>query len=149
LTSVPPPPVAAPPGPSRRLHAVDTDEYFARQPTSSSRLPDPQPLVENLARSVIEILAGAREIEQLARWMTEEVYHHLLRRVVLASRGRTARRAPTGRPVYSIGPSRLTFPADGVVEATVLVHGRARTRAVAIRLEGLDSRWRATALHVL
>jgi hypothetical protein len=51
--------------------------------------------------------------------------------------------------VYGIGASRVTFPADGVVEATVLVHGRARTRAVAIRLEGLDSRWRATALHVL
>lgn len=133
----------------RRLQAVDTDEFFARQPTSSARLPDPRPLVENLARSVIEILAGAREIEQIARWMTEGVYHHLLRRVVLASRGRAARRAPVGRPAYSIGAVRLTCPADGVVEATVLVHGRVRTRAVAMRLEGLDSRWRATALHVL
>jgi hypothetical protein len=149
LSAVPPPPVASPSTPSRRLHAVDTDDYFGRQPTPSSRLPDPQPLVENLARSVIEILAGAREIEQIARWMTEGVYHHLLRRVVLAARGRAARKVPAGRPVYSIGASRLTFPADGVVEATVLVHGRARTRAVAMRLEGLDSRWRATALHVL
>jgi hypothetical protein len=36
-----------------------------------------------------------------------------------------------------------------VVEAVVIVCGRARTRAVAIRLEGLDSRWRATAINVL
>ena len=147
MSAVPPPPVPA--ERPRRLHAVDTDEFFARQPTSSNRLPDPRPLVENLARSVIEILAGAREIEQIARWMTEGVYHHLLRRVVLASRGRAARRAPAGRPVYGIGAVRMTYPADGVVEATVLVHGRVRTRAVAMRLEGLDSRWRATALHVL
>ena len=149
MSVVPPPPVPSVQHRQRRLHAVDTDEFFARQPTSSARLPEPRPLVENLARSVIEILAGAREIEQIARWMTEAVYHHLLRRVVLASRGRAARRAPAGRPVYSVGAMRLTYPADGVVEATVLVHGRVRTRAVAMRLEGLDSRWRATALHVL
>jgi len=36
-------------------------------------------------------------------------------------------------------------PRDGVV----IVRGRARTRAVAIRLEGLDGRWRATAVNVL
>jgi hypothetical protein len=40
-------------------------------------------------------------------------------------------------------------PRDGVVEAVVIVRGRARARAVAIRLEGLDRRWRATAIHVL
>ena len=40
-------------------------------------------------------------------------------------------------------------PRDGVVEAVVIVTGRARTRAVAIRLEGLDERWRATAINVL
>jgi hypothetical protein len=36
-----------------------------------------------------------------------------------------------------------------VVEAVVVVHNRARSRAVAIRLEGLDRRWRATAISVL
>jgi hypothetical protein len=36
-----------------------------------------------------------------------------------------------------------------VVEAVVIVRGRARTRAVALRLEGLDQRWRATAINVL
>jgi hypothetical protein len=40
-------------------------------------------------------------------------------------------------------------PRDGVVEAVVIVRNRVRTRAVAIRLEGLDSRWRATAINVL
>ncbi len=125
------------------------DHYFDRQATPSANLPDPGPLVENLARSVVEILAGVREIEQIARWMTEDVYHHLLRRVVLASRSRAARRVSVARPDYRIGAVRITTPADGVVEATVILNGRIRSRAIAMRLEGLDSRWRATALVVL
>ncbi|WP_375399312.1 Rv3235 family protein [uncultured Amnibacterium sp.] len=133
----------------RPLHAVDTDAYFAPQPTSTARLPDPRPLVENLAHSVVEVLSGAREIEQIARWLNETVYQHLLKRVVLASRGRAARGASASRPVFQLGATRITSPADGVIEATVIMHGRARTRAIAIRLEGFDSRWRATALHVL
>ncbi|WP_309615898.1 Rv3235 family protein, partial [Salinibacterium sp.] len=40
-------------------------------------------------------------------------------------------------------------PRDGAVEAVVIVRNRARTRAVALRLEGLDNRWRATAINVL
>ena len=39
--------------------------------------------------------------------------------------------------------------AIGVVEAVVVVAGPGRARAVAIRLEGLDHRWRATSLAVL
>jgi hypothetical protein len=40
-------------------------------------------------------------------------------------------------------------PADGVVEVTVIVTMPDRTRALAMRLEGLDGRWRATELHLL
>jgi uncharacterized protein DUF6459 len=133
----------------RRLYSVRSEDYFGRQPTSTSRLPDPKPLVENLACSVLEVLAGARDLEQIARWMSESVYKHLLKRVVLAARGRAARKQPVARPVFRLAATRVTSPADGVVEAVVIVHGKARTRAVAIRLEGLDQRWRATAISVL
>ena len=53
------------------------------------------------------------------------------------------------RRPFSIGSTRVCAPRDGVIEAVVVVHGRARTRAVALRLEGLDRRWRATAINVL
>ena len=53
------------------------------------------------------------------------------------------------RPVFTIGSTHTCSPRDGVIEATVTVRGRVRSRAVALRLEGLDSRWRATAIHVL
>jgi hypothetical protein len=127
----------------------DADDFFGQQPSSSDSLPDPGPLLENLTRCIIEVLAGARDLEQLARWVTDDVYRHLLKRVVLSTRARRARGQKASRPAFSIGSTTICEPRDGVVEAVIIVRGRARTRAVAIRLEGLDSRWRATAITVL
>ncbi len=125
------------------------DEYFGHQPSSTSSLPDPRPLVENLTRCVIEILAGARELDQISRWVTDDVYRHLLKRVVISARARQAKGQRVSRPTFTIGSITLCEPRDGAVEAVVIVRGRARTRAVAVRLEGLDARWRATAINVL
>jgi len=125
------------------------DEFFGHQPATRASLPDPEPLLENLTRCVIEILAGARDLEQIARWVTDDVYRHLLKRVVLSSRARQVKGLQAARPTFTIGSTSVCEPRDGVVEAVVIVAGRARTRAVAIRLEGLDRRWRATAINVL
>ena len=73
--------------PSKVIRArFEPDEFFGLQPTSTSSLPNPAPLVENLTRCVIEILAGARDLEQISRWVTDDVYRHLLKRVVLSAR---------------------------------------------------------------
>lgn len=125
------------------------DEFFGHQPASTSSLPDPTPLIENLTRCVIEILAGARDLEQISRWVTDDVYRHLLKRTVLSARARQAKGRAATRPSFSIGAARTCEPRDGVMEAVVIVRGRARVRAVALRLEGLDARWRATAINVL
>ena len=135
--------------PRARMSAAALDEYFDYQPCSTRDLPDPTPLVENLTRCVIEVLLGAREVEQLARWVTEDTYLHLARRSIAARRARALRRQPVTRADYDVGPVIVTHPADGVVEATAVVRSTGRTRAVAMRLEGLDARWRATAGHVL
>lgn len=126
-----------------------SEEFFGHQPAGRSSLPNPEPLLENLTRCVIEILAGARDLEQISRWVTDDVYRHLLKRVVLSARARQAKGQPATRPTFSIGSTSICEPRDGIVEAVVIVRGRARTRAVAIRLEGLDTRWRATAINVL
>ena len=125
------------------------EEFFDYQPTSTADLPDPRPLVENLTRCVIEILAGARELEQVARWVTDDVYRTLLSRASISARARAARGTPVVRPTFSVGAPLITTPRDGVIEAVVIVSSRARARAVAIRLEGLDRRWRASAIVVL
>ncbi|RZT58091.1 hypothetical protein EV140_2329 [Microcella alkaliphila] len=128
---------------------IAQEEFFDYQPTSTVDLPDPQPLVENLTRCVIEVLAGARELEQIARWVTDDVYRTLLKRQTISARARAARGTPAIRPAFALGGVRLCEPRDGVIEAVVVVNSRARSRAVAIRLEGLDRRWRASAIHVL
>jgi hypothetical protein len=137
------------PGKVIRQHFESDDEFFGQQPVGRSALPDPQPLLENLTRCVIEILAGARDLEQISRWVTDDVYRHLLKRVVLSARARQAKGLPGTRPTFMIGSTLTCEPRDGVVEAVVVVHGRVRTRVVALRLEGLDHRWRATAINVL
>jgi hypothetical protein len=125
------------------------DEFFGAQPASRATLPHPEPLIDNLTRCVIEILAGARDLEQIARWVDDDVYKHLLKRVVLSTRARQAKGQPARRPNFTIGSMSIYEPRDGVVEAVVIVVGKARTRAVAMRLEGFDTRWRATAINVL
>ncbi|WP_460774870.1 Rv3235 family protein [Microbacterium sp. GXF7504] len=132
--------------PTRRTASAD---FFAPQPTPSAELPDPVPLLRNLTQGVLESLAGVRDLDQLARWLTEEAYRGLLTRVNLAIRARSARGVPAARPVHSILSVHHSAPADGVVEAVVVVAGPARTRALAIRLEGFDHRWRATSLALL
>ena len=144
MSAVPPQPPA-----HRHLAAVRAEEYFERQATPRSALPDPAVFVENLATGVVEVLGGIRDLEQLGRWLSEGVYRHLLRRSMIAARGRAVRGQQPAPPIAVVAATRITFPADNVVESTVLLHGAARTRAVAIRLEGLDNRWRATALAVL
>lgn len=75
--------------------------------------------------------------------------HNLLKRVVLSARARQAKGTTPARPTFSIGSVSIFEPRDGVVESMVIVRGRASARAVAIRLEGLNSRSRATAINVL
>ncbi|WP_334147083.1 Rv3235 family protein [Microbacterium sp.] len=124
-------------------------EYFAPQPTATAALPDPAPLLRALTQGVLEALAGVREVDQLARWFSEDAYRTLVSRANLSARARSARGVAPTRPTFAILSLRVTEPADGIIEAVVVVAGPGRTRAVAIRLEGLDRRWRATSLAVL
>jgi hypothetical protein len=125
------------------------DDFFGHQPSSRSTLPDPEPLLINLTRCVIEVLAGARELDQLARWVSDDVYRHLLKRVVLSARARAVKGQRAQRPAITIGRVTINEPRDGIIEAVVIVHSKVRVRAVAVRLEGLDNRWRASAINVL
>ena len=148
-------PIALAPRPASTLASeerpipAEVRDLFSYEATSTRSLPPPEPLVEQLTRSVVEILAGARELDQIARWVSDDVYRTLLKRTILGARARQARGERASRPAIALGPIRVAEPADGVVEAVTIVHGRGRSRAVAIRLEGIDRRWRATAIAVL
>ncbi|MGO2745850.1 Rv3235 family protein [Microbacterium sp.] len=124
-------------------------EYFAPQPTPASALPSPTPLLRSLTQGVLEVFAGVRELDQLARWFSEDAFRKLGARANLSARARSARGTTPDRPVFEVLSIHETVPTDGIVEAVVIVSGPGRTRAVAIRLEGLDRRWRATSFAVL
>ncbi|MDE0547289.1 Rv3235 family protein [Microbacterium sp. C7(2022)] len=142
-----------PAGTSRAYRASDEawrlSEFFAPQRTPSTDLPEVEPFLRNLTIGVLEVLAGVREVDQLARWLTEEPFRKLVTRANLSARARNARGVPAARPPHRLMSIHHTSPADSVVEATVIVQMPTRVRAVAIRLEGMDGRWRATSVGVL
>ncbi|WP_219728533.1 Rv3235 family protein [Microbacterium testaceum] len=132
-------------------HEQHTERFpiaFEKNPSSESPSPI-EVFVGNMVRGVLEVVAGVRDPEQLARWMSEEVYRTLLTRTSLAARARSARRVQVYRVMHEIRSVRLSSPRDGAIEATVVVSGRMRTRAVALRLESIERRWRITALSLL
>jgi hypothetical protein len=116
-------------------------DHFGPRPTASEELPDPEAWSRRMVQAVIEVLTGVRPLAQLVRWTSPEVYAGLQRRGAAAARPVSARRAVV-RSVH------LCEPADGIVEACAVVIGDGRARAVALRLEGLDGRWRMTALEI-
>ena len=109
--------------------AAELNQYFAPQRTSTADLPDPETFLRNISRGVLEIFAGVREVDQLARWLTEDAYRKLVTRANLAARARSARGIPAKRPVHQIVSVRHSSPADGIVEGVVIVRGPARTQS--------------------
>ena len=148
--------VDAVPEPDRSLRLVsrepapdpETDPAVAVVATSRSELPDPGPWTAQLVQAVLEVLAHERPRQQLVRWLAPDVYADLgLHLAAGPSRPGTAR--PGGRARRTVSSIHVFEPADGVVEANAVVLGGRRARAIALRLEGWDGRWRCTRLAVL
>ena len=109
-------------------------------------LPAPAPWVARLAPAILEVVAGERPAGQLQRWVTAEIRETLARRGAAALRHPAGKgRPPQCRRVRSV---RVTEPAPGVIEASAVVIGGVRARAVALRLEAVRGRWLATAVEL-
>jgi len=125
------------------------DDHAADVGPPGADVPSAEDTARALGLCVVEILTGVRDVDSIARWITEEVHRHLQHRVAVSARARSIGRHRRSRPVLRVGGVVTCSPADGVVEATVIVHARTTARAVAIRLEERQGRWRATAVGVL
>ncbi len=106
-------------------------------------LPDPRQPTERLAQVIVEVLAGARPAGQLAGLASLDVLRFLARG---AGRLGASQGAPVQLPVVTT--VRICEPVDGVVEASAVIRTGTRVRALALRLEGIDGRWRCTAIHL-
>lgn len=123
--------------------SASDEQLFGPQPTGRRGLPDPVHWAGHLAQAVVEVMAGVRQPPQILRWTTPEVYAVVARRgAVSARRGTQATRRAVVRSV------RVCEPADGVAEACAVVLDGSRVRALAMRLVGVDGRWRIEALQV-
>lgn len=129
------------------LAAASDEQVFGPQSTSRADLPDPEPWAAQIAQAIVEVMSGLRPAAQVVRWTTPQVYAVIARRGALAGRRRAAgSRGATQRAV--VRTVRACEPADGVAECSVVVSEGARVRAMAIRLSGLDGRWRVEALQI-
>jgi hypothetical protein len=133
----------------RIKNLVQAEEFFGPQYNSTEELPDPDPSLRILATGVVEVIAGTRQVDQLARLLSDDVYQRLSRRAIEARNLRIATGQKTRYQNFSIRNILNSSPRDGVIESVVLLNAQRRTRAVTIRLEGINNRWRATSVSVL
>lgn len=120
-------------------------DVFDRQPTPPDRLPDPEDAVRRIAQGIVDVLNGQRPLGQLNALLAPEVLDQL--RVATAAASRARPRGAGRPPLPKVSTVRVMSPAAGVVEGSVVVNGKPRCKALALRLEGLDGRWQCTALH--
>jgi hypothetical protein len=129
------------PGPRpRTARPADTDDFG---PSWSSRadLPDPRELGRRLITSTLEALAGRRPLAQLQGMTSPGVYAAL-------AGGRRPRWCAEGTAPLVVGRVHVCEPVDGVAEVSAVARRAGRAHAVAARLEGIDGRWRCTALQI-
>jgi hypothetical protein len=141
------------PGPDQGvlvLHAAD-DDVPETEALPKRSLPPALHWTRQFVQAALEVAAGRRAPSQLVRWTSEDVFTTLSRRAALAARVERAERV-TGASARSVAVAvrsvRLCHPGAGVVEASAVVTDRGRVRAVALRVEGVDGRWRVTALEI-
>jgi hypothetical protein len=131
------------PGPRPRLDrgvAARIDDFG---PSWSSRadLPDPRIVGRRLLTLALEAMAGRRPMSQLQPLTSLGVFG------ALTNGRRPAWCAGSTSPLL-LGQVRACEPVDGVAEISAVARRDGRAHAVAARLEGIDGRWRCTALQV-
>lgn len=131
-----------PDGPALSPPVVDhAAVWLAATRTPTELLPAAGVFARTLVQAVLEVLAGVRPVKQLKRDLTPELFATL--QVALTSRPPDDGRRPGGDAVRSL---HVQERPEGIVEACATVVRGARSGALALRLEGLDGRWRCTVL---
>ena len=108
--------------------------------TPCADLPAARPFAHALVVRALEVFAGLRPVAQLQRDTSLELYDDLERRL-------RSRPAPGGRaPRSAVRSVHVQERPEGVAEVCATVQRGPRAGAVALRLEGVNGRWRCTEL---
>ena len=133
-----------PPGPRPRLDrpaAPGEDAAFGPTWSPRSDLPDPQAAGRRLVTSALEAFAGRRPMGQLQPLVSPGLFTALSGR-------RRPRWCTEGSAPLLVSSVRVCEPVDGIAEVSAVARRAGRAHAVAARLEGIDGRWRCTALQI-
>jgi Family of unknown function (DUF6459) len=135
----------------RKLRNVDPllDDDYRLTAEDVAQLPDPAPLLPAIATMVIEVIAGTRSVDHMANLVSDQVYDRLRNKIHQRKLAESNAGRPPLMPKFAVGKIRTDSPSIGVIESVVLINTQQRTRAVAIRLEPIHKRWRATSVSVL
>ena len=136
------------PSPARQVAQPPPREAQRPTPQPASR-PEVEPVLKALALRAVEVIAGARPLEQLSRWVTDDVYAHLSLRATIAARARAITGAVAERPRLYIDHVKAWPTETGGFNAVILVYDKRRAHVVSMQLEGLEHRWRAIVLVVM
>jgi hypothetical protein len=120
---------------------LDADAWLSAERTPTAELPAVHGVAGALVRGVLEVLAGVRGIAQLRRDTTAELYADLVPALTGARDTRGSR--PDARAIRSL---HVQERPEGVAEVCATVVRGGRFSTLALRLEGLDGRWRCTEL---
>ena len=106
--------------------------------------------IHRLVQAIMEGLNGLRPLQQLSRWVEPPVFASLqLRRALVQQAGEHfGRDRPSPYADAQVQSVHAQCITAQIVEATVIVRCRKRTRAVAIRLEARRASWIVTALEI-
>ena len=135
-----PRPVHAP-GPRPQGSRILPADDFGPSWSTRADLPDAREAGRRLLTLTLEALAGRRPLAQLQAMTSLGVFAAL-------SGGRRPRWCTEGTSPLVLGPVRACEPVDGVAEVSAVAWRSGRAHAVAARLEGIDGRWRCTAIQV-
>ena len=118
-------------------HGESYDPDFAPNPSPLSELPNIERWTLTYVVSALEILAGKRSPQQLARSTHRFTYNSLLRRIGSTTEVPKIRRVHRNEPI------------EGVIEVNVTLVFKERVRALVARFEGVDRKWLCTELEIL
>jgi hypothetical protein len=135
-----------------KFRAIGSNEQFGPQFARRKDLPNPEVFLRNLTQRAVEVLAGSRDLSQIARWVTDDVFHSIqyqvtARAITAGLRTREAKKRRARR--FQLSSVRFTAPREGIIEGCVLVSAGQNIRVAAVRLEGFDRRWRASSFTLL
>ena len=118
-------------------HGETYDPDFAPNPSPLSELPNIERWTLTYVVSVLEILAGRRSVQQVARSTHRFTYNSLLKQI------------GNLKEVPKIRKFHRHQPIEGVVEVTVTLVFSERVRVLAARFEGVDRKWLCTEVEIL